>query len=237
MVTTEAITYKGQRWERLHEAHYESWTMGVDPGQSNDFTAISVLQHTRTPLPDDWDVNEEARRIRQRVVELFDVRGLTRLPLGMPYPDQVDRVRHLLSSPLLKDRCSLVIDQTGCGAPVGDLFAKHGLKPVRITITAGAEVTELGHRRYGVPKSLLISNIDARLHCSELRFAEDLTEGEALKDELVNFQRHVTAAGRATFEARSGRHDDIVLSIACALWWAIERRKFQPKVTPMVGLY
>jgi hypothetical protein len=201
-----ASPLKGKRWERLPASPYENWVMGVDLGQSADYTAISVLCHSRTPL-DDWDVNEAAGKIRQKVDEKFDVRGLQRLPLGMPYPEQVSRVQHLLAGPPLRGRCDLVLDQTGCGAPVADLFDQRGLKPARITITAGAEPTRLGHRRYGVPKSLLVSNVDARLNTQELRFAQDLTEAETLKDELQNFQRHVSSAGRSIFEARSGRHE------------------------------
>ena len=236
MLSYEAIQHKGQRWERFPAARYESWTLAADIGQSQDYTALSVLQHTRTPIEDDWEVNEIARRITQKVIERFDVRGLKRLPLGMEYPLQADRVQQLLAT--LPGRCDLVLDQTGVGAPVADIFAQRGLKPVRITITAGAEPTQLGYRRYGVPKSRLISNIDARLHTGELRFADDLGEGDALRDEMQNFQRHTSAAGRAIFEARSGKHDDIVLSIACALWWALESRTLRkPVMGVTVGPY
>ena len=53
----------------------------------------------------------------------------------------------------------------------------------------------------------------ARARPGELKFAEDMSERETIKDELVNFQRHVTAAGRATFEARGSKHDDIVIAV------------------------
>ena len=38
----------------------------------------------------------------------------------------------------------------------------------------------------------------------ELRFAAELRESEALRDELQDFRRHVTTAGRATYQARAG---------------------------------
>jgi len=89
-----------------------------------------------------------------------------------------------------------------------------------------------------VPKIVLVSHLDARLHTGELRFADDLSEAEAIKDELANFQRHVSAAGRATFEARSNTHDDIVLSVGLALWWALEKRTInRGSVAGVVGLY
>jgi hypothetical protein len=51
MVTTEVFSYKGERWERWTEQHYEQWVMGVDLGQRADFTAISAIQHTRVAHP------------------------------------------------------------------------------------------------------------------------------------------------------------------------------------------
>jgi hypothetical protein len=98
-------------------------------------------------------------------------------------------------------------------------------------------VTRLGHRRYGVPKIMLISPVDARLHTGELVFAEDLPEREALKDELQNFQRSVTASGHSKFEGRSTSSDDIVLAISMAVWWAIEKRKLNKgSAGPLLGL-
>ena len=76
-------------------------------------------------------------------------------------------------------------------------------------------------------KSFLISGVDACLHDGSLRFADELREREALREELQNFRRHVTNAGRATYQARTGAHDDLVLAVAISLWWCGERRKRQ----------
>jgi hypothetical protein len=46
---------------------------------------------------------------------------------------------------------------------------------VRVSITAGAEVTWVGNDRWHVSKSVLISTVDAMLHTGELRFAAALT--------------------------------------------------------------
>jgi hypothetical protein len=71
----------------------------------------------------------------------------------------------------------------------------------------------------------------------ELRFAAELGEAHALAEELKDFRRHVTNAGRATYQARTGKHDDLVLAVAIALWWATERRRHQIHIGPLVGLY
>jgi hypothetical protein len=62
-----------------------------------------------------------------------------------------------------------------------------------------------------VAKGILISTLDARLHTGELRFAKELTDADALADELKDFRRKVSAAGRFQFEARVGKHDDLGL--------------------------
>ena len=80
--------------------------------------------------------------------------------------------------------------------------------------------------------TLLISGLDARLLSGELRFAAALGEAHALAEELKDFRRHLTSAGRASYQARVGKHDDLVLAVAIALWWAIERRRHQPTSGP-----
>ena len=118
-----------------------------------------------------------------------------------------------------------MIDETGVGRPVGDLFDNTGMCPTRVTITAGDKQTCAGKRRWHVAKSLLISGLDARLHTGELRIAADLTEAGTLAEELKDFRRKISAAGRYTFEARVGKHDDLVLAVAIGLWAIVGRPK------------
>jgi hypothetical protein len=40
-----------------------------------------------------------------------------------------------------------------------------------------------------------------------------------MKDELLDFRRKLSDAGRATYAARTGAHDDLVLAVAIACWW------------------
>jgi hypothetical protein len=180
-------------------------------------------------------VDERKHTTKQGIEEYFDCVVAERVPLNTSYPDIVAYVREVLNRPPLRDRCDLVIDESGVGRPVGDMFDAAGLRPIRVSITAGTDATKQG-RRWSVSKALLISGVDARLHSGELRFAAELRESEVLRDELQDFRRHVTTAGRATYQARVGRHDDLVLATAIALWWATERRKHQMRIGPLLGL-
>ena len=84
---------------------------------------------------------------------------------------------------------------------------------------------------------MLISGVDAALHAGALRFAKELGKAHALHEELKDFRRHLSATGKATYQARIGKHDDLVLAVAIALWWATERRRHQIHIGPLAGLY
>jgi hypothetical protein len=119
---------------------------------------------------------------------------------------------------------TLVVDATGCGLPVVQLLDEADLKPIKVQITAGSEQTKINSRLYHVAKSVLISHLDAVLHMGELKFATALLEASAMAEELAGFDRHVGTAGRATYAARTGQHDDLVLSVALGVWWASQKK-------------
>jgi hypothetical protein len=202
------------------------YVLAADLGQSSDPTAIAVLEHCHA-------FREHARGGSDQVEDTFDVRHLARLPLGLSYPAVVQEVALLLARPPLVGNCELVIDSTGVGRAVGDLFDTASMDPVRVTITAGAEQSWT-NGSWHVSKQMLISTLDARLHTGELRFAKELLEAGTMQEELKDFRRKVSVAGRYTFEARVGKHDDLVLAVAIGLW-AIVGRPVMP--APMFGHY
>jgi hypothetical protein len=207
------------QWRQLPARAVDRWILAADLGQSVDPTAICALHHRVVPL-DKWTPDVKKQLWRQDRTEHFDVRHLQRLPLGLSYPAQVQHVATLLGRPPLNAGAALVIDETGVGRAVGDIFEAAGLAPHRVTITAGNEATQHSARTWHVPKSLLVSGVDARLHTGELRIAAALSEAGALQEELKDFQRKVSDAGRATYNARTGAHDDLVLAVAIAIWFA-----------------
>jgi hypothetical protein len=188
--------------------------VGVDLGQAADPTAVCVLEA--------WSQREQPHLPE---VFLFTVIHLMRFPLGMSYPSMVRDIGSLLQQPRLKGaKTELIIDETGVGKAVGDIFDSQGLRPVKVTITAGNEVGQNGFNRYSVPKQTLVSRLDAAMHCEELFFSVDLHESPALEEELKDFSRHVSDAGRSSYAAREGKHDDLVLAVALALWRATARK-------------
>jgi hypothetical protein len=196
-----------------------AWVVGVDLGKSVDSTAIGIMHHTIKGAGT-GKADHATKTWRQDSVQRFDLVHLQRLPLGMNYVAQAHAIGELmLREPLKSAKAKLVIDQSGVGAGVVDLMEANGLRPIRLQITAGSEQTQEGNI-FRVAKTILISKLEAAMHSKELRVASALTEAESLRDELRDFQRHVTASGANTWSARAGKHDDIVLAVSYGIWWA-----------------
>ena len=107
------------------------------------------------------------------------------------------------------------------------------MRPIKVLITSSEERATYSNWCWHVAKALLVSNLDALLHNGELKFAKQLAEATAMEAELKDFRRYVSAAGRSTWEARSGQHDDLVLAVGIAAWWATR----PPPPQPLFGRY
>ncbi len=120
----------------------------------------------------------------------------------------------------------LVVDYTGVGlAVVDDIIRAAGLACVGVTITSGHAVTRHG-RDYGVPKRELVSHLQVALQSRRLTMPDeqDFPIVGALVGELDNFRAKINlATGHDSYGAgadwREGNHDDLVLSIALAVWY------------------
>ena len=194
--------------------------LGLDLGQSNDSTAIAVARrvrflHTKEAGSRDPHWTEEKPSV-------FQVGYLERVPLGMTYPAIVNHVARLLQRAVWVGNIDLVIDQTGVGRPVCDLFASAGIPFIAVTITGGESESRDG-RNYRVPKGLLVSGVQALLHEGHLHIQKDLPESATLVRELQDFRVNFTAAGAMTFGAREAKHDDLVLALALAVWRSRQR--------------
>jgi hypothetical protein len=203
--------------------------VGLDLGQAQDFSALAVVERRVLRTGELDEAGQEIRPVR------FDVRHLHRPPLNTPYPAIVETVRTLMAWPPLAERCHLIADATGVGAPVVDLLKRAGLDPVAVTITGGDSVNG-GGRAWRVPKRDLVSNLAVLFQSERLKVAEGLPHAADLVRELLNFRAKISVAGHDSYEAwREGIHDDLVLAVALAVWWANMRKPFRRAITPRHG--
>jgi hypothetical protein len=146
---------------------------------------------------------------------IYRVGWLGRLSLRTPYPAVIERVGYIMNR--LPRDTSLVVDYGGVGKGIYDMLVDSGLAPIGVTMTGGFEVHWAGGNAT-VPKSTLISKLVAVVHAGELFVHQELSDWPVLKRELMNFRPEVTAAGRETWNARSGTHDDLVIATALCAW-------------------
>jgi len=178
--------------------------IGVDLGQSSDPTAIAIV-----------------RRVGEEKAAVFQVGHLERVPLHTPYPAIVNRVKQLMSHPICAGNADLAIDQTGVGGPVADMFRQAGIDFTGVCITGGLEETSPSASVAHVPKLKLVSHLQALLHEGRLHIQKNLPEAPILVGELQNFRVRYSEGGYLTFNAREGKHDDLVLALAIAVWRAM----------------
>ncbi len=218
--------------------------LGVDLGQTQDYTALCVLERTavktgKLRLRPDLMVHsysfssisgQPLSAPEQVPVETvsenhFAARHLERLPIGTPYPAQVARIK-ALHDRLKTDTGTpprLVVDQTGVGRPVVDMLRAAELKPAAVTITGGDAVTQDG-LEYRVPKRDLVSVAQVLLQAKRLKIAKELPEALTLQNELLAFKVSISLKGHDSYGNdvgpwRENPHDDLVLAVAMACWY------------------
>lgn len=219
MVTT--FKYRGELWSKYPVTPIRAFAVGVDLGKSVDSTVIAVVDYQLTGTQDWIERRGASNVLAERHKESFDLRALERIPLGTPYNEIVSYCESLMAREPLRSDGTLVIDDTGAGRPIGDMFeSQTGLKPIRVTTTAGEQVSDLGRNRWHVPKSILVATVDGLLSTGALRIAKSLPTAEVLREELKNFRRSLSAAGRSTFAAAPGKHDDTISALSLACWYA-----------------
>jgi hypothetical protein len=200
--------------------------IGLDLGQSQDYSALCVLEAEGGAF--DEPPTYEAKR--------YAVRHLQRWPLRTSYPTIVEDVRALFfRAPLVGQQVPLVVDATGVGRPVLDLFRAAGLPAIGVTITGGLAENMGDGVNVTVPKRTVVSTLVACFQTERLKIASSLEAAPLLINELANFKLKVSLeTGNESYEAwRESIHDDLVLSVGIALWYA--ERCYQPFVYAAAG--
>lgn len=222
-----ALTPPLHRWHEQTEPQSTGFVVGVDLGQSKDYTAIIVNERkTATETTFARARFEPTPQIEERKeVVHHSLVFMHRPALGTPYPKIIDQVRVLLADlPTRSEPPSLVVDATGVGRPCVDLFRKEGLDPIALTITGGEQVNRVTSRDVRVPKRILAGLLQVVLQTGRLKIAKGLPHVETLVNELENFKVKISVSGNESFEAwRESVHDDLVLSTAMAVWQAENR--------------
>jgi hypothetical protein len=196
-----------------------TYIAGLDLGKTYDYSALSIL-----------DVQGNPPRVE--VIWLKRWRGVD-------YPEIVRQVYDILHrEPLWTNRygfwdaphwgkslCPLVVDRTGVGLPVVDLFWEAGIRQmVAVFLHHGSQVRRVPSGRrlnFNVPKADTVAGVQVLVQNKRLRIAPALPEASTLTQELVNYRykQNPLTAHESYAAAREADHDDTVASVALACWW------------------
>jgi hypothetical protein len=178
--------------------------VGVDVGQRQDYSAICVTeQESRLDLPH------------------FLARSIERLPLGTPYPAVVDRVAEIMerlgqrAQPRRGPRLfsiELLLDATGVGLPIGDMLRERGLAPRLVLLTGSDTVNQQPQGVVTVGKPWMVGRMQVLLQSNRLHLPRTVEAGILVK-ELHDYRIEVNAHAHASFNAKAGAHDDLVIAL------------------------
>jgi len=223
--------------------------IGLDLGQVSDHTALVALRREQEVLELPGGPEVVSFPNPARVVQVLEappsaskfppaVRGPARyycnvaerfhaVPGEPFYPQVVDKVVKLFRDPRFCGQ-TLVVDGTGVGRPVVDLFRKARIdcRLVPVTITGGGAAMTIGQVRvddwgyWHVPKKELVGSVQVLLGTARLEVAPGLTHASTLVRELKSFSYKINAqTAYVSLEAwRERDHDDLVLALALAAW-------------------
>lgn len=195
--------------------------IGLDLGQQQDYSALAVVRRDDPPAPPPAPAPAtEQGPPRLRVTYLY------RWPLGTKYGAIVSSVAQFLASPLSSSDPRLVIDGTGVGLAVLELFDAAGVRYDAVSIHGGTTTTHDG-RLWKVAKKSLVAAVQVPLQDHRLTVEPaTMPYAKELRAELGNFRYTITAAAHEQFAAwREQDHDDLVLALALACWRATRTQR------------
>jgi hypothetical protein len=220
------------------------WLAGLDLGQSNDWTALAILEQTfvqmdpnhfecqariqvqklicsgamRAPPDYSFDLSLYGRT-EPKYVKKYKLRYLQRW-VGVSYPEIVRRVCALFEKPPLRGE-TLIVDRTGVGAGITDMLreAKPHCQIRGVTITGGHQVNMDDSGNFNVPKKDLVASLTRVLQGRRLGVPPSLPNSVQLVRELQNFKLKMNERGSLSYESwRESIHDDCVLATSLACW-------------------
>jgi len=185
--------------------------LGLDLAPVSDITALVIV--------------ERAAAFRVTPVH-YSCRALKRWPPGTAYPEIIRDLGQLVRTVDFRGLAplagaNLVVDCTGVGKSVVDLIKGLPFEWfARVRITNSHAVTLDASGVWNVPRNELVAVLQTLLQTRRLKIAQSLPEAEVLSAELLAFKAKVPTLADPYESWRERDHDDLVLGLAVALWYA-----------------
>ena len=208
-----------------------NFTVSLDLGQSVDSSAALLVERVHVIVPEDEShferqVPDGAYWYAERLIyDTWHVRHIRRWPLGTDYTVIVADVGDMFSEPELRHQAVLVMDYSGVGRGVHDMFIESYRAgrlgdrwPVRVTLSGGF-ATDASSQGVSSHKGDVVSKLLAAAQRGRVTIVPELPLAGALESEIRNFiLKQNKRTGGLRFEAKGSSHDDMLLALAMAVW-------------------
>lgn len=184
-----------------------TYIISLDPAKLRDWCALSAvdMQYVATKKRFQYDVVTIARK------------------QGLDYPDMVDWVIGILKMKQFNESepPKFVMDATGVGVAVSDMFKAKGIRHHAITFTKGNICKREGsHIHVGKPR--LVGKFLGAFDAGKVRVNPGQPLWPQMEREMLAFKAEMKENGYSKFEAEEGENDDLLISLAQAVWYGEE---------------
>lgn len=202
--------------DAIEAATERKFFIGIDLGTARDHTALVVLDVVRTPMVELHKTVPDPIPFSTR----YEMVHGDRLPLQLDYTEIVRRIGETVNRPPVSGKAMIGYDFSGVGRPIGSMLKEAGIKGTGIQITGGTGAGSTVGGVMNVSKSHLMSSLLKTIHQRTLRLSPDMDCYEAIRAELQDLREHTSPSGAVKVEAIEGRHDDLALALAIAVYLA-----------------
>jgi hypothetical protein len=216
-----------------------SYFIALDLGKRQDYTALTVLaeREEREQVRRTFKNRVQTEMSRKWTFSGYWLQHLQRWSLGTKYKQIAADVAELTRRPpFVGTETTLVVDRGGVGEAVYEQIAGRveggAVEIDSVTITGGRKVTLAGPGHYRVPKRDLVAALQVAVQNGEIKAASGLELWGTLRDEMETFTAEITQTGHDTYEARQGKHDDLVLALAMPVWLSDWKRRHDTTPLP-----
>jgi hypothetical protein len=189
--------------------------LGLDLGRRRNPSALVVLDQTTL-----FTGRRDPATLERETVSCLAVRHAQQIALGTPYHDIPGRIQRLLQTPNLPPAEALVLDATGVGAAVLEIFERAALRLplVPILITSGHDVHSISGGGFSVPRHHLLDHLAVLFEAGGIKLASDLPLFTELSEEI----------NRLHPDTRQDP-DDLAFALALAAWYAARHQPRRPQ--------
>jgi hypothetical protein len=206
-----------------------NFTLGIDIGQTSDFTAVVGAERLLMMEP-----NNDNVVTTYQPIAVFHIGLLYRWPLNTPYFQIVKDVHEILYDSGHPE-AHVAIDASGVGQEVAKLFweAKRANKlgdcwpsNYKITGGSGADLHRGGYAMVG--KIELVGIMQRYQQAGLLHISPHLELAPVLKAEMKNFRATISPSGHESMAARVGTHDDLLQALSLAMHHSLHYHRGDP---------